>query len=61
MKTSMALLILGVLAVFAGLTMYFIDWHRTIGLGGTGLGVLLLVVGGFMVAKERKPTAAQPD
>ena len=60
MKTSLVLFILGVLALVAGLSMYVISWHRTIGLAGTGLGIVLLVVGGVMVARERKPAVVQP-
>jgi hypothetical protein len=60
MKTSYVLLIIGVLALLAGIGMYVSKWHRSIGLGGTALGVLLLVVGGYMAAREKKPAAMQP-
>lgn len=36
---------LGVLGVIVGASMYLIDWHRTIGLGGIGVGVILLIIG----------------
>jgi hypothetical protein len=60
MKTSYVLLIIGVLALLAGIGMYVSKWHRSIGLGGTALGVLLLVVGGYIAAREKKPAAMQP-
>ncbi|MDA4126456.1 MAG: hypothetical protein OK452_04535 [Thaumarchaeota archaeon] len=60
MKLGILLVLLGVLGVVAGVAMYFVDWHRTIGLGGVGLGVVLLVVGGFLYMQKPK-TAFAPN
>ncbi len=45
---------LGVLGLVVGAGMYAADWHRTIGLGGIVLGVILLV-GGFWLWRSAKP------
>lgn len=58
MKPGIWIALLGIIGVVAGVAMYFSDWHRTIGLGGVGLGVVLLVVGGFLSMQKQKPTAA---
>jgi hypothetical protein len=60
MKPGMVLVVLGVLGVVAGVAMYFVDWHRTIGLGGVGLGIALLVVGGFLSMQKPK-VATEPS
>lgn len=38
--------------------MYVEDYHRTIGLGGVGLGIVLLAAGGAMSMRKGKTTAA---
>jgi len=48
--------VLGVLAVILGAGMYAAQWHRTIGLGALGLGILLILVGVWM-ARSMKPKA----
>ncbi|MDA4119821.1 MAG: hypothetical protein OK436_04470 [Thaumarchaeota archaeon] len=60
MKPGMLLVVLGVIGVVAGVAMYFVDWHRTIGLGGVGLGVVLLVIGGVLSMQKPK-TASAPS
>ena len=45
MKPGIWIALLGILGVVAGVAIYFVDWHRTIGLGGAGLGIVLVVVG----------------
>ncbi len=37
--------ILGVLVIAVGGIMYAVDYHRTIGLGILGLGIILVIVG----------------
>jgi len=63
MNTGYAVAVLGVLAVLLGAGMYAAQWHKTIGLGGLGLGILLILVGVWM-ARSKKPIAtpqpAQP-
>jgi protein-S-isoprenylcysteine O-methyltransferase Ste14 len=59
MNTGYAVAVLGVLGIILGAAMYAIPWHRTIGLGGVGLGVILLLVGVWM-ARSMKPKAAPP-
>ncbi|MDA4123989.1 MAG: hypothetical protein OK438_00870 [Thaumarchaeota archaeon] len=55
MKSGMWVILLGVLGVIIGGAMYAIDWHRTIGTGGIGVGIVLLVVGGYMFMQKAKP------
>jgi len=45
---------LGVIGVLAGAVMYGIAWHRTIGLGGVVLGVILLIAG-LWFSRQAKP------
>jgi hypothetical protein len=58
MKPGIVLVVLGILGVVAGVAMYFVDWHRTIGLGGVGLGIVLLVVGGVLSMQKPKTASA---
>jgi len=63
MKTGYAVVLLGVLGVIIGAAMYAAQWHRTIGLGGIGLGILLILVGIWMARSAKPkamPQAAQP-
>ncbi len=45
MNLGYVVAILGVLGIIVGAGMYLAPWHRTIGLGGIVLGVILLIVG----------------
>jgi membrane protein DedA with SNARE-associated domain len=58
MKPGIWIALLGILGVVAGAAMYLSDFHRTIGLGGVGLGVVLLVVGGYLSMQKQKAAAA---
>ncbi|HEV2225894.1 MAG TPA: hypothetical protein VGR56_03710 [Nitrososphaerales archaeon] len=58
MKPGILLAVLGIIGVVAGVAMYFMDWHRTIGLGGLGLGIVLLVVGGVLTMQKSKTASA---
>ena len=63
MNTGYAVAVLGVLGVILGAGMYAAQWHRTIGLGGIGLGILLILVGVWMarsVKPKAMPKPAQP-
>ena len=60
MKTSIVLYAIGIIVLFAGVAMYALPWHRTIGLGGLVLGILVLAAGAFTTTKERKPSVVQP-
>ena len=57
MNTGYAVAVLGVLGVVLGALMYAAQWHKTIGRGGVGLGILLIVVGVWM-ARGMQPKAA---
>jgi len=60
MNTGYAVAVLGVLGVILGAGMYAAQWHKTIGLGGLGIGILLILVGVWM-ARSMKPKAmSQP-
>jgi hypothetical protein len=48
---------LGVLGLILGVGMYAVDWHRTIGLGGVALGVIL-VIAGFWLSRSGTKMAA---
>ncbi len=52
MKLGLWVVILGILAVVAGGAMYLAQYHRTIGEIGVGLGIVLLVIGGYMWMKK---------
>jgi multisubunit Na+/H+ antiporter MnhG subunit len=63
MNTGYAVAVLGVLGIILGAAMYAIPWHRTIGLGGVGLGAILIVVGVWIARNMRPkavPQAGQP-
>jgi len=63
MNTGYAVAVLGVLGVILGVGMYAAQWHRTIGLAGLGLGILLILIGVWMARSVRPkamPQAAQP-
>jgi len=56
MNTGYALAVLGVLGIVLGAGMYVASWHKTVGLGGIGLGILLILVGVWM-ARGMRPKA----
>jgi protein-S-isoprenylcysteine O-methyltransferase Ste14 len=63
MNTGYAVVLLGVLGVILGAAMYAAQWHKTIGLGGIGLGILLILAGVWMARSAKPkavPQAAQP-
>ncbi len=46
---------LGILGLVIGGAMYASDWHKTIGLGGIALGIVLLIAGAWL--SRSKPMA----
>lgn len=58
MKPGIWVALLGILGVVIGGAMYLIDWHRTIGLSGVGLGIVLVVVGGVLTMQKQKAASA---
>jgi hypothetical protein len=58
MKAGIWVAALGVLGVIVGGGMYAADWHRTIGLGGLGIGIILLIAGVALSMQKQKPMAA---
>jgi Na+/phosphate symporter len=65
MKIGMPVTILGILAIIVGGAMYADNYHKTIGLGGIVLGVVLIIIGVILwMMKEKTPTptpaASQP-
>jgi len=50
---------LGVLGVIIGAAMYAAKWHRLVGLGGLGLGVVLLVIGIWLTMTQKQKPASQ--
>ena len=59
MNAGYPVAILGVLGVLLGAGMYASDWHKTIGLGGIGLGIVLMLAGVWM-ARSMRPKARLP-
>ncbi|HXW95423.1 MAG TPA: hypothetical protein VEJ19_06940 [Nitrososphaerales archaeon] len=53
MNTGYAVAVLGLLGAILGAGMYAAQWHKTVGLGGIGLGKLLLIVGVWMTRSEQ--------
>jgi len=64
MNTGYIVAVIGVLGLILGAGMYAAQWHKTVGLGGVGLGIVLLIAGVWM-ARSVKPKAipqpAQPS
>jgi multisubunit Na+/H+ antiporter MnhG subunit len=63
MNTGYMVAVLGVLGIIIGAGMYAAQWHKTVGLGGIGLGILLILLGVWMARSVRPkavPQAAQP-
>jgi hypothetical protein len=65
MKLGALIIGFGVVAVVVGATMALAQWHRTLGLGGIGLGVLLVVGGAYVFSRtagigRREAAAPQP-
>lgn len=46
---------LGILAIVIGGAMWALDWHHTIGEGGVGVGIILVIVGLYMSRGSKKP------
>jgi len=64
MNAGYGVAILGVLGVILGASLYAADYHKTIGLGGIGLGIILILVGVWMargMKPKAAPQAAQPQ
>jgi len=59
MNTGYIVVVLGVLGVILGAGMWAAQWHKTIGLGGVGLGILLIVVGVWMARSVQPKTMPQ--
>ena len=59
MNAGYPVAILGALGVLLGAAMYASDWHKTIGLGGIGLGIVLMLAGVWM-ARSMRPKAGPP-
>jgi hypothetical protein len=57
MNTGYLVAALGVLGLVVGAAMYAMAWHKTIGLGGVGLGLVLVIVG-IWYSRSSKPAAA---
>jgi hypothetical protein len=54
MKSGMLVIGLGILGVIVGGGLYVADYHRTIGLAGIGLGIVLLIAGAAMSMRKEK-------
>jgi membrane protein DedA with SNARE-associated domain len=61
------ILILGILAVIIGGAMEAASYHKTVGWGGIGLGIILIIVGAVLMmtkdksaSKSAAPQPAQP-
>ena len=52
---------LGVLGLIVGAGMYAADWHKTIGLGGIGLGVVLILAGAWFSREAMKKAQSQTE
>jgi len=57
MRMGILIAVLGILGIVGGAAMYALPFHKDIGLGGVGLGVVLLIVG---VWASRSKPMAQP-
>jgi high-affinity Fe2+/Pb2+ permease len=60
MNTGYVVAVLGVLGIIIGAGMYAAQWHKTIGLGGVGLGILLIIVGVWMARGTQPKATPQP-
>jgi len=63
MGYGMWILILGILALIVGGAMEAASYHKTIGLGGIGLGVILVIIGiaWWMMKDGKAPKTAAPQ
>ena len=52
---------LGALGLIVGAGMYAADWHKTIGLGGIGLGVVLILAGAWFSREAMKKAQSQTE
>jgi uncharacterized membrane protein len=65
MKTGPGLwiMVLGVLALIVGVALEAANTHKTVGLGGIGLGIVLIIVGAawWMMKGKSAPMTAAPQ
>jgi hypothetical protein len=53
MNVGYIVAVLGILGAILGAGMYAASWHKTVGLGGVGVGVVLILVGIWMARGMR--------
>ena len=51
---------IGVLGLILGAGMYAAQWHKTVGLGGVGLGIVLIIAGVWMARGVKPKAMPQP-
>ena len=61
MKTGYIVAVLGVLGLILGAGMYAAKYHKTIGLGGIVIGIVLILIGIWMARGMKPQTQAQPS
>jgi hypothetical protein len=61
MNIGYAVAALGVLGVIVGGGMYAAGWHHTIGLGGIGLGIVLIIAGIWLARNPPAKATTQPS
>jgi hypothetical protein len=59
MNQGIVVAALGVLAIVVGGAMVALQYHRTIGLGALGLGVILLAGGAFLALRMKGKASLQ--
>jgi uncharacterized membrane protein len=59
----MWVIILGILALIVGVAMEAANYHKTIGWGGVGLGIVLIILGAawWMMKDKSAPTTPAPQ
>ena len=63
MNTGYWVVGLGVLGLILGVAMYAASWHKTVGEGGIGLGIVLIIAGVWLsrgATSKKAPQAPQP-
>lgn len=60
---SYAILVIGIIALAAGIVLLKMGGHAKLPYGGIGVGVVLIIVGivGALMAAKANPKAAQPE
>ena len=61
MNVGIAVLGLGVLGVLIGAGMFAAKYHRTIGLGGLVIGIILVLIGIWMARGTKPKVETQPS